>query len=271
MQLPPIWRGRGPHVSARSRLAQFRAVLHTAQSIDIYRDRLAKAGLVNRDGIARLGNVEEAIYRMEPIALNAYNTRFSKRQPARRYVPQKTETRSAFLLPYSQARSGYKNYHEMLDDGADLYSPERTGKATEDLYNLARALNTPPVPDLNIHQALVVFSGIDAGLVSQSQRKEMWERYQVPFFEHFLGMDGAVIASECEVHAGLHIRQDTALLECIDGELIITSLTDRQSPALRLRSGLCATIDAEPCECGRLEPRLTDLDILQEARSARAA
>ncbi len=143
-------------------------------------------------------------------------------------------------------------------------------EATVDLYNLSQSLqSTTPLKDTD--HGLVVFSGVDAGLMTAEQRHDLWERYQVPLFEQFLGTDGRVVAAECELHAGLHIRPNGAVFELLDDELVITSLTDEASPALRMQSGFTGQIDREPCECGRLEPRLIGLRALLQPKAESAA
>lgn len=195
---------------------------------------------------------------------------FLQRKPARRHIPSSRETRSAWMAPYAKARTGLDACHDLPSDCLELYSPRGTAEATADLYNLSQSLQ-PTAFQKDADHGLVVFSGVDAGLLTAEQRQDLWERYQVPLFEQFLGTDGRVVAAECELHAGLHIRPEGAVFELLDDELVITSLTDQNSPALRLRSGFTGQIDREPCECGRLEPRLVGLRALVQLKAETAA
>jgi hypothetical protein len=77
--------------------------------------------------------------------------------------------------------------------------------------------------------AVVPFSGPRLGEVTTRDRDLLWAAFQVPVFEQRLGLDGTVIARECEAHDGLHLANSSAF----------------QGP-----------VRIEPCECGRPEPRI---------------
>ncbi len=74
---------------------------------------------------------------------------------------------------------------------------------------------------------------------------------------------GPVIAFECEEHRGLHINEDHFYPEVIDpgsqevlpvgreGELVLTTLTTRAFPLIRLRTGDRVRLLEEKCSCGR--------------------
>ena len=79
-----------------------------------------------------------------------------------------------------------------------------------------------------------------------------------------------------EARDGLHVMEDHFLVEVIDpdtgarvpdgtdGELVFTTLTKEAMPLLRYRTGDIASLNREPCACGRtLRPH--------ERRSAAAA
>jgi phenylacetate-coenzyme A ligase PaaK-like adenylate-forming protein len=86
-------------------------------------------------------------------------------------------------------------------------------------------------------------------------------------FEHLVGMDGELLAWECEAHYGLHIVEDHAVFESVQDELLLTSLTDLIQPTIQLRTGWTAHIETEPCDCGRTAPRLIGLrEVVAPAR-----
>jgi hypothetical protein len=210
-------------------------------------------------------DIDLALAAVAPLPYEIYQSLFGDRQPSWTHRPQHQETRSAFLIRYQLARAGLATCLVRPDSAADLYSPAAVAGATADLYNLARA-----VQDWQSNHAVAAFSGIDAGVLTGAQRDELWKKYQVPVFEQFLGTDGRVVAAECEAHAGLHIRPDAAVVQSVDNEIVLTSLTDEAAPALRVRSGLSGTIDSETCECGRAEPRLVRLRPMPASKSTAA-
>ncbi|RKQ93341.1 phenylacetate-CoA ligase [Solirubrobacter pauli] len=81
---------------------------------------------------------------------------------------------------------------------------------------------------------------------------------------------GPGVAAECpEGRDGLHVMEDHFLVEVIDpetgapapdgtdGELVFTTLTKEAMPLLRYRTGDIASLDREPCVCGRASARMS--------------
>ena len=70
-------------------------------------------------------------------------------------------------------------------------------------------------------------------LLSDAQRDELWDRFEVPVYVLLLDADRRVYAYECEAHRDLHLtRESTALRQIPPG------------------------IEALPCGCGRPGPRM---------------
>ena len=97
--------------------------------------------------------------------------------------------------------------------------------------------------------ALIVLARPDHSLLTtlltMEQRQQLWRAFRVPVFEQIIGENGALLAAECEAHAGLHI----------------------ESPKLEL-AGLF--IESGPCGCGRTAPRIRLEGQTQEIRAAAA-
>jgi len=271
MLIPPFWRGRQSHAPAGIRLTRFRSVLRAAHAVPTCRERFVSAGISSPEAIEAIVDVDAALAALKPIAWSRYQSLFPKRDRSWRKIPSGAETRSALLVTYAEARAGGATVKALPGGGNDLYSDNGIERATADLFRLSRALganhgipSTQPRPDA----AVMVFSGMDAGVLTESQRDQIWAYYQVPLFEQLVGTDGKVIAMECEVHSGLHISPSEVILESVDGEIVFTSLTDTRHPAIRVWSGLTGEIDVNPCECGRVEARLLGLARSVEDRSA---
>jgi hypothetical protein len=244
MLIPPFWRGRGNHAPAGIRLNRFRAVVKAAQGFDAYRVHLQAAHLGTTAQVHAVRDVDLALAGVPTLPYQSYLSLFRQRREYR-------QTPNSQLIRYQMARAGLDSCHSPLDAAI----------ATADLLRLAQAVDSPP------DQAVAAFTGMGAGILTNAQRDHLWNVYQVPLFEQFLGTDGRVIAIECVVHSGLHIRQDAAVLQCVDGEIILTSLTDEDAPALRLSTGLAGTIETEVCDCGRTEPRLVGLHRMPAERA----
>ena len=81
---------------------------------------------------------------------------------------------------------------------------------------------------------------------------------------------GPGVSSECpEGRNGLHVQEDHFLVEVVDpatgepqpagrdGELVFTTLTKEALPLLRYRTGDLASLNLEPCVCGRTLARMS--------------
>ena len=111
-----------------------------------------------------------------------------------------------------------------------------------------------------LRNAVIVFTGILEGPLTPEDGDQFWHRYQVPVFEQFLGLDGELLAWECEIHHGLHVRQDAAYFECCEPDrLVVSFLANPRLPLLRLETGLTGRLIAESCPCGDASPRLVDV------------
>ncbi len=82
----------------------------------------------------------------------------------------------------------------------------------------------------SLDTALVVLTSIEDSPFGDRERDLLWRAFQVPLFEQLLGSGRTVIASECEVHDGLHMSDR----ECLSiGEIL-----------------------RDPCPCGKETPRV---------------
>jgi hypothetical protein len=98
--------------------------------------------------------------------------------------------------------------------------------------------------------AMVVLSSLHTpgGPMTDSHRDLLWRAFGLPVFEQLLGPDGLVIASECEVHDGLHAEGIS------------------EPPA-----GYSAEIVTGHCDCGLETPRLRHIVPLRERTAVAAA
>jgi phenylacetate-coenzyme A ligase PaaK-like adenylate-forming protein len=100
---------------------------------------------------------------------------------------------------------------------------------------------------------------------------EMTQRLQGAFgvrpFDLFGSTEG-LFGSECEHHQGIHLFEDTTLVENVDADgqpvppgqagarLLVTNLYNLVQPLLRLEVTDLVTIDPDPCPCGRILARM---------------
>jgi AMP-binding enzyme C-terminal domain len=69
---------------------------------------------------------------------------------------------------------------------------------------------------------------------------------------------GPGVSAECpQARDGLHVQEDHFLVEEVEGELVITTLTKEALPLLRYRTGDIASLTYEQCRCGRTLARMS--------------
>jgi phenylacetate-CoA ligase len=80
---------------------------------------------------------------------------------------------------------------------------------------------------------------------------------------------GPGVSGECAARAGMHIAEDAFIVECVDpktlepvapgeeGELVFTSLSKEAMPIIRYRTRDIASLNPEPCACGRTHIRMS--------------
>lgn len=217
----------------------------------------------SKQGIKALRSVEEALQHFQLIDLGELRTaqaefsnpRQCRPLPQRFISPLNRASRIAVLAKGFDEIAGLRMFEETALASLEQYQPEIIAAPVSVVRHLATALaeNSPGKP----RHAVVVFTGIEDA-VNAHDRNLFWSKFGVPLFEQYVGLDGKVFARECEIHEGLHIVEEHAVIERYDDEqLLFTSLTDIGRPTLRLKMGISGTIEKTLCECGRIEPRLT--------------
>jgi phenylacetate-CoA ligase len=102
--------------------------------------------------------------------------------------------------------------------------------------------------------------------VAELRTPEMTQRLQDAFgvrpFDVYGSTEG-LFGSECEHHQGIHLFEDTTLVENVDADgqpvpagqpgarLLVTNLHNLVQPLLRLEVTDLVTLDPDPCRCGR--------------------
>jgi putative adenylate-forming enzyme len=110
---------------------------------------------------------------------------------------------------------------------------------------------------------------------SELRTPQMTERIAAAFgvqpFDLYATTEG-MWACDCERHAGLHLIEDGVIAENVDDEgrpvpdgapgarLLVTNLTNRVQPLIRLEVSDAVTLTSEPCACGRTLRRVERID-----------
>jgi len=124
-----------------------------------------------------------------------------------------------------------------------------------------------------------------AEFLTDENRDAIERGFRAPVFNRYGCREFAVVASECEVHAGLHINAESLVVEVVDeeghplppgetGEILVTDLRNHAMPFIRYQIGDVGRLRGHPCSCGRGLPllelcggRITDFITTPEGRS----
>ena len=246
-----------PQRSGETRLQRLIRVLLAARQCPAYHQTLAAAGFESDQAIRGLPSVGEALARIPPAVrwpvARGLRRPFSRhRLESPRGFRPRTALFHADLKPGKSAR--LFSPEEMRRVAA--YGPEALAAPGWLLAEFARRIDSGLLPPLALRQYVSAFTGPAEGALRQDHRDLFWRVFRVPVFEQFLAFDGSVAAAECEAHDGLHVREDQAILEFARSEILLTSLTDLETPAVRVRTGLAADLLLSPCGCGEPGVRL---------------
>jgi len=101
------------------------------------------------------------------------------------------------------------------------------------------------------------------------ERKTIEDAFRTNVFNRYGCEELSVIASECEVHRGLHLHAEGLIAEVVQGhtpmpsgefgDLVLTDLDNYGMPFIRYRIGDVAALAEQPCPCGRTLPLLVDV------------
>jgi putative adenylate-forming enzyme len=99
-------------------------------------------------------------------------------------------------------------------------------------------------------------------LRTPAMTQRLQDAFKVRPFDVYGSTEG-LFGSECQHHQGIHLFEDTTLVENVDGDgqpvpagqpgsrLLVTNLYNLVQPLLRLEVTDLVTLDPDPCPCGR--------------------
>lgn len=134
--------------------------------------------------------------------------------------------------------------------------------------NFVEKKGLDPAKDISLRILLV-----GAESYTEETRRKIEKTFDANVFNCYglSEMGGPGVGFECTAKNGIHLWEDTYLIEIIDpktlevlppgevGELVITSINREAMPILRYRTGDLTRIIPEPCPCGRTHIRVDRL------------
>jgi hypothetical protein len=269
IKIPNRWLRCGRAEGRNLRLSRFRQILLSARRTHGYRPALDLAGLSSPRDVARLRAIEEGLHKLPYMEWRSFRGspaefRNSAAPPpalAHLRYPANRRIRTAVVGLRIAESDTARMFHPGWTEQIRQFEPEAIAAPVGVLKRLAASASykgRSSFPTLT--RAVIVFTGIEHGTLSPSDRNMLWQAFEVPIFEQYLAPDGSVVAWECEAHEGLHTVEENAIVELgVASELILTSLTDHRYPAIRVVTPLTASLQEGTCGCGQSGPRVTGL------------
>lgn len=144
-----------------------------------------------------------------------------------------------------------------------LFQPEFIFGYTSSLWVFAQYLKKNGITDI---RPKAVQGGAD--MLYDFQRELIEEVFGCPMINHYATMELGIIGAEC-LERRLHVAAETRYLEMINGgqpaepgetgEVVATDLTNFAMPFIRYKNGDLASLEDQPCPCGRGLPVLREL------------
>ncbi|HGJ67648.1 TPA: phenylacetate--CoA ligase [bacterium] len=134
------------------------------------------------------------------------------------------------------------------------------------LLDVFEEMNLDPKKDVKLRLAF-----IGAEPHSEEMRKKIEESYDIKAFNSYglSEMCGPGVAFECPEKNGLHVWEDSFIIEIIDpktlkpmpdgeeGEIVFTTINREGMPLIRYRTRDLASIYTDSCPCGRTHRRIS--------------
>jgi hypothetical protein len=110
-----------------------------------------------------------------------------------------------------------------------------------------------------VRHSLVMQFELGEAWITEEERDELWQSFQVPVFEQICDHRGQLLAHECEARDGLHIGDGQTWI--VDLEARLWHAEGGQSVINRTKivpepTGLHGRVVLEGCACGKPGPRL---------------
>ncbi len=262
-----------------ARLKQLSDVLASAARTAYYGPWIERAGVAEPSRIAEIDSARQVLAQLPRSELTDILEDFERlRNPAGRrpeprdlHYPLAPPPRIAVLAPGFRETRSVRLFPDNWSRKLRHFWPNSIAAPAGVLRALALSVREGRVDLQPLTHAVIVFTGIEHGVLRQADRDLFWQVFQVPLFEQLRGLGGELLAEECEAHHGLHIRDEDCLLELepmqSGFELVYTSLTSLEYPLVRLATGLAADLHDIPCGCGEHIPRLTGIRRLPRRKS----
>jgi phenylacetate-CoA ligase len=169
-----------------------------------------------------------------------------------------TKTAWSFLRNRRLSLNTFDLNHKKLHRFIRLYNFLRPEVVRGYATSLAYAAEYIESRKLKVHSPKAIISSTE---VLHSRSRDIIERvFGARVFDSYGCREIGQIATECQMHDGLHIVMENQIVELIGEKILVTNLHNLAMPFIRYEVGdLASGLNEAPCSCGRKSVRLTKL------------
>jgi hypothetical protein len=140
----------------------------------------------------------------------------------------------------------------------ERFEPESIAASPNRLLLLADLKRSGRMALPSVRHSLVMQFELGEAWITDEEREELWQAFQVPVFEQLCDHRGQVLAHECEARDGLHIG--SAQTWIVDLEARLWHAAGRnvinRNRVAPTSTGLHGRVVLDGCACGQPGPRL---------------
>ena len=140
----------------------------------------------------------------------------------------------------------------------ERFEPESIAASPNRLLLLADLKRAKKLALPSVRHSLVMQFELGEAWITDEERQELWDVFQVPVFEQICDRRGRRVAHECEARQGLHIEDGQTWIVDLQARLWHASGQNvmNRSKIVPESTGLYGCVVLEGCPCGQPGPRL---------------
>ena len=140
----------------------------------------------------------------------------------------------------------------------ERFEPESIAASPNRLLLLADLKRANKLALPSVRHSLVMQFELGESWLTDEEREELWEVFQIPIFEQLCDHRGRLLAHECEARQGLHIGEGQTWIVDLQARLWHASGQNviNRNKIVPQATGLYGSVVLEGCPCGQPGPRL---------------
>jgi len=121
------------------------------------------------------------------------------------------------------------------------------------IYEMAKKVNSDEKYDYSFPELKMVKGTSEK--IFDTYKTEVKKAFGLNFTSEYGAAEAGIIAFECP-YGNMHITMENVIVECINGEIVVTNLSSHSFPIIRYKLGDYIELESQSyqCECGREHP-----------------